>query len=54
VCNRGAKGKTTGKRASVNDLTRSVAAMTCTQPRGEARAKRKTESGEAESGDFSC
>jgi len=54
VCNRGAKGKTTGKRASVNDLTRSVAAMTCTQPRGEARVKRKAESGEAESGDFSC
>jgi hypothetical protein len=32
VCNRGAKGKATGKRPSVEDLASSLAEMTCTQP----------------------
>jgi hypothetical protein len=32
VCNRGAKGKATGKRPNVDDLALSLAGMTCTQP----------------------
>jgi hypothetical protein len=39
VCNRGAKSKTTGKRASVAELTQKLAGMTCTQP-GETHARK--------------
>ncbi len=40
VCNRGAKGRTTGKHADVGSITKQLGEMTCTQP-GKARGRKQ-------------
>jgi len=40
VCNRGAKGRTTGKHADVGSITKQLGEMTSTQP-GKARGRKQ-------------